>query len=225
MRRALFLDRDGTLVHPFHYPSRPEHLRLYENIGPELCTLQEMGFALVVITNQAGIARGYFTEADLQRLHDYLTSELALLGVHLAGIYHCPHHIDGVIPELAIRCSCRKPQPGMLLRAARDLEIDLEHSWFVGDILDDIEAGNRAGCHTVLVDLGTEHLPTYPQRNPTFVARDTLHALHMIKAVEALPPDLDLLYRPPTWSHQQAVVAPDAHDNQEIQEGICKTIG
>ncbi len=224
-RRALFLDRDGTLVHPFHYPSRPEHLRLYANIGPELCRLQEMGFSLVVITNQAGIARGYFTEAHLQCMHDYLTSELALLDVHLAGIYHCPHHPDGAIPALAIHCSCRKPQPGMLLRAAHDLEIDLEHSWFVGDILDDIEAGNRAGCHTVLVDLGTEQLPTYPQRNPTFVARDTLHALRTIRAVEALPSDLDLLYRPPTWSHRQTVVAPASHWGQEVQEEICKMIG
>ena len=225
MHRALFLDRDGTLVHSFHYPSRPEHLRLYEDIGPELCSLQAMGFSLVIITNQAGIARGYFTEADLQHMHEYLTSELASLGIHLSGIYHCPHHPDGVIPELTMRCSCRKPQPGMLLRAARDLEIDLAHSWFVGDILDDIEAGNRAGCHTVLVDLGTERLPTYPQRHPTFVARDTLHALRTIRTVESLPPDLDLLYRPPTWSLQQASVASSSYCRQEIQEEICKMIG
>jgi D-glycero-D-manno-heptose 1,7-bisphosphate phosphatase len=205
MRRALFLDRDGTLVHPFHYPSRPEHLRLYDSIGPELCSLQEMGFELVIITNQAGIARGYFTETDLQCMHDYLTAELALLGVRLSGIYHCPHHPDGVVPELAMRCSCRKPQPGMLLQAARDLEIDLQHSWFVGDILDDIEAGNRAGCHTVLVDLGSESLPTHPLRYPTFVAPDTRHALRTIRTVESLAPDLDLLYHPSSWSPQQAL--------------------
>ena len=221
MRRALFLDRDGTLVHPFHYPSRPEHLRLYDTIGPELCSLQEMGFDLVVITNQAGIARGYFTEADLQRMHDYLISELSSLGVHLSGIYHCPHHPDGVIPELATRCSCRKPQPGMLLKAARDLEIDLQRSWFVGDILDDIEAGNRAGCHTVLVDLGTESLPSQPLRQPTFVAPDTSQALRIIRTVESLAPDLNLLYRPSTWSHQQAT----ATSPQGIQEDICKMIG
>ena len=108
-RQALFLDRDGTLVHPGRYPSRPEDLHLYDGIGPELRVLQKAGFRLVIITNQAGIARGYFTEADLQRMHAYLTSELARLGVHLDGIYYCPHHIEGVIPEFAIRCNCRKP--------------------------------------------------------------------------------------------------------------------
>jgi D-glycero-D-manno-heptose 1,7-bisphosphate phosphatase len=202
MRRALFLDRDGTLVHSYHYPSLPQHLRLYDNIGPELRALQQMGFSLVVITNQAGIARGYFTEAALQHMHEYLTTELALLDVHLDGIYHCPHHPDGVISELAVRCDCRKPQPGMLLRAASELNIDLEHSWFVGDILDDIEAGNRAGCRTILIDLGTERLPAQVLRYPTFVARNTCHALHIIQTVESLAPDLDLLYRPPAWREQ-----------------------
>ncbi|MHB8596833.1 MAG: D-glycero-alpha-D-manno-heptose-1,7-bisphosphate 7-phosphatase [Ktedonobacteraceae bacterium] len=141
--RAVFLDRDGTLVHPWHYPSRPEQLHLYVGIGPALRALQGAGLKLVIITNQAGIARGYFTVADLQRMHDHITQELAGMGVHIDGIYHCPHHPDGVIPELAIHCKCRKPQPGMLLQAAA--ELDLEHSWFVGDILDDVEAGNRAG--------------------------------------------------------------------------------
>src|SRR5437868_1537519 len=197
--QALFLDRDATLVHPGHYPSRPEDLYLYDGIGLELRVLQEVGFRLVVITNQAGIARGYFTEADLQRMHAYLTSELARLGVHLDGIYYCPHHIDGVIPELAIHCDCRKPQPGMLLQAAADLEIDLQNSWFVGDILDDIEAGNRAGCRTILVDLGTEQQPGRPVRRPTFVARTTLHALRIIRAVEQHGSSIELSYRPPSW--------------------------
>ena len=199
-RQALFLDRDGTLVHPGHYPSRPEDLHLYAGIGPELRVLQKAGFRLVIITNQAGIARGYFTEADLQRMHAHLTSELAFLDVHLDGIYYCPHHIDGVIPELAIHCDCRKPQPGMLLQAAADLDIDLQNSWFVGDILDDIEAGNRAGCRTILVDLGTEQAPAQPLRHPNFVARDTLHALRIVAAIKQLGPSVDLSYRPSTWT-------------------------
>ena len=198
-QHALFLDRDGTLVHASHYPSRPEQLRLYDNIGPALRVLQqEHNFRLVVITNQAGIARGYFTEADLQRMHDYLTHELETLGVHVDGIYHCPHHPEGVVEELAFRCECRKPQPGMLLQAARELDLDLEHSWFVGDILDDVEAGNRANCNTVLVDLGTESLPQHPLRVPTFVARDTLHALHIIRHVEETASP-NLVYRPAVW--------------------------
>ena len=201
--RAVFLDRDGTLVHASHYPSRPEQLRLYDNIGPALQFLQrQQNFRIIVITNQAGIARGYFTESDLQRMHDYLTDELAVLGVHVDGIYHCPHHPDGVVEELSILCECRKPQPGMLLRAARELDLDLEHSWFVGDILDDVEAGNRAHCHTILVDLGTESLPQQPLRVPTFVARNTLHALQIIRHVEetTIP---DLVYRPERWQVRQ----------------------
>ncbi|GAC1459427.1 MAG: HAD family hydrolase [Ktedonobacteraceae bacterium] len=201
--RALFLDRDGTLVHASHYPSRPEQLRLYAGIGPALQRLQQQhDFRLIVITNQSGIARGYFTEADLQRMHDYLTGELLALGVRIDGIYHCPHHPEGVIEGLAVRCECRKPQPGMLLRAARELDLDLKRSWFVGDILDDVEAGNRANCRTVLVDLGTESLPQQPLRVPTFVASNTLHALDIIRHVEETT-TLDLVYRPALWQVRQ----------------------
>jgi D-glycero-D-manno-heptose 1,7-bisphosphate phosphatase len=205
--RAIFLDRDGTLVYPGHYPSQPEDLRLYEGIGSELRTLQEAGFKLVVVTNQAGIARGYFTEDDLSRMHLYLTSVLAESGVHLDGIYHCPHHPEGIVPELAIRCACRKPQSGMLLQAANDLAIDLHESWLVGDILDDIEAGNRVGCRTILVDLETESSPPSQGRYPGFVARNTLHALRIIQAVEHIGVDSELSYRPRRWFHEPEIGA------------------
>jgi D-glycero-D-manno-heptose 1,7-bisphosphate phosphatase len=184
-QKAVFLDRDGTLVQPKHYPSSPEDLLLYNNIGEGLRNLQLLGFGLVVITNQSGLARGYFTFADLQRMHNYLMSELEQLGVRLDAIYYCPHHPDGIIPELAIRCNCRKPQPGMLLQAAIDLKLDLSCSWFIGDILDDIEAGNRAGCRTILVDLGTESIPEQQLRSPEFIAPDTRHALQIISAIES----------------------------------------
>lgn len=209
--RALFLDRDGTLVRPVHYPSRPDQLQLYAGLGPALCTLQALGFLPVVITNQSGLARGYFAESDLQRMHTYLREELLRLDVRLSGIYYCPHHPDGRVPEFALDCACRKPRPGLLLRAAEELHLDLERSWFVGDILDDVEAGKRAGCRTVLVDLGTESRPVDPLRWPDFVARDTLHALHIIHAVEhprssaepvrdaAVAGQVELLYQPPAW--------------------------
>ena len=199
MDRALFLDRDGTLVQPRHYPSRPEDLVLFDGIGQQLRSLQQAGFRLVVITNQSGIARGYFTESDLRRMHDHLAAELARFGVRLDGIYHCPHHPDGAIPELAVRCACRKPEPGLLLRAAADLDLDLARSWFVGDILDDVEAGNRAGCRTILVDLGTEPSPQRPVRRPHFVARSTSHALQIVRAMEHLGRMPNLAYRPARW--------------------------
>lgn len=203
--RALFLDRDGTLVWPRHFPSRPEQLILFDGIGPELGALQTAGFRLVVITNQSGLAHGYFTEAELDRMHEHLAGELARLGVQLDGVYYCPHHPEGTLPALAVDCACRKPQPGLLRRAAADMDLDLPRSWFLGDILDDVEAGNRAGCRTVLVDLGTESLPGQPQRTPHFVARDTVHALQLVRAIEGLGPPSDLGYLPPTWQRADGV--------------------
>jgi D-glycero-D-manno-heptose 1,7-bisphosphate phosphatase len=197
--RALFLDRDGTLVHPRHYPARPRDLVLYSGIAPGLRRLRRAGFRLVVITNQAGIARGYFGAAELAAMHAHLAATLAEQGVRLDAIYHCPHHPDGAIPELAIRCECRKPAPGLLLRAARELGIDLARSWMVGDILDDVAAGNRAGCRTVLVDLGTEEMPSAALRTPAYVARDTVHALRIIAAAEGLGTETELTYLPPSW--------------------------
>jgi len=201
--RAIFLDRDGTLVEPRHYPSRPADLILFAGIGPELRALQGAGFRLVVITNQSGLARGLFGADDLTRMHEHLGRELARFDVTLDGIYHCPHHLDGVVPALAIECVCRKPRPGMLLQAAADLDLDLERSWLIGDILDDIEAGGRAGCRRILVDLGTEDTPPSPLRRPNFVARDTRHALQIIRALEGLAdstaPAPDLTYQPARW--------------------------
>jgi D-glycero-D-manno-heptose 1,7-bisphosphate phosphatase len=196
---ALFLDRDGTLVHPRHYPTRPDELVLYDGMGDGLRRLQAAGFRLVVITNQSGLAHGYFGDAELDVMHAHLIGELAALQAHLSGIYHCPHHPDGVVPALAKTCDCRKPQPGLLLRAAAELGLDLARSWFVGDILDDVEAGRRAGCRTVLVDIGSESPPTSTLRRPDFVARDTPHALDLIAAAERLGPPVDSAYLPPTW--------------------------
>ncbi len=197
--RALFLDRDGTLVYPRHYPSRPEQLVLYEGIGPELQALQAAGFSIVIITNQAGLARGLFTEADLDLMHGYLRSELAALGVRIDGIYFCPHHPEGQVPELTKVCDCRKPRPGMLRQAAEDLHLDLQQSWFLGDILDDVEAGHRAGCRSILVDQGTEKLPTSEIRRPEYVSRSTVHALQIVRALEQSGPAVEMTYRPESW--------------------------
>lgn len=199
MDRAIFLDRDGTLVHPRHYPARPADLFLYSGIGPELRRLQLAGFQLIVVTNQSGLARGYFGAADLDRMHAHLAHELAQLDVRIDAIYHCPHHPAGIIPALAVECDCRKPQPGMLLRAAAERGIDLRRSWIVGDILDDVEAGKRAGCRAVLVDLGTESPPADRLRQPDFVAQDTPHALRIIAAEECLGSSADREYLPVSW--------------------------
>jgi D-glycero-D-manno-heptose 1,7-bisphosphate phosphatase len=164
--------------------------------------LKERGYLLVVITNQSGLARGLFRESDLTRMHHHLHHTLAARGVWLDGIYHCPHHPDGVVPHLAVECECRKPRPGMLRQAANDLGVDLSSSWFVGDILDDVEAGNRAGCRTVLVDLGTEAPPATSLRCPTAAAADTAQALDLILGDQPkralVTPDVG--YIPRGWS-------------------------
>jgi D-glycero-D-manno-heptose 1,7-bisphosphate phosphatase len=200
MSAAIFLDRDGTLVEARHYPTRPEELVVYQGLADELRVAQRAGFRLVLITNQSGLARGYFDWAQLERMHEALLETLRSHGVTIDGIYVCPHHPEGTIGELAIDCECRKPKPGMLLRAARELGLNLSRSWFIGDILDDVEAGNRAGCRTVLVDLGTERSPESPLRTPTFVARDTVQAVRLVQVAEGMQADADFTYRPPRWS-------------------------
>ncbi len=220
--RAIFLDRDGTLVHSRHYPSRPEELQLYRGIRSGLRRLQLAEFKLVVVTNQSGIARGYFSELDLERMHLHLRRQLARASVRLDGIYYCPHHPDGAIPALAMRCTCRKPQPGMALQAAADLDLDLGRSWFVGDILNDIEAGRRAGCRTVLVDLGTESPAHDRLRQPHFIARDTRHALRIIAAVEGLGPHTDLQYVPARWQTSTCEATASAYKAKDaIDEGVA----
>jgi D-glycero-D-manno-heptose 1,7-bisphosphate phosphatase len=169
----VFLDRDGTLVEARHYPRLPEELVLCAGVAEALAELRNEGFRLVVVSNQSGVARGYFDEPALGRMHEHLERELARRGAPLDAIYYCPHAPEG-------GCECRKPSPGMLLAAASDLGLDLGRSWMVGDILEDVEAGRRAGCRTVLVDRGTETLPAPRSRAPDVIVPDTAAALRHI---------------------------------------------
>lgn len=153
MTPAIFLDKDGTLIENVPYNVDPAQIQLCAGVAPGVRQLHETGFALVVVTNQSGIARGYFSEAAINPVKQRLCH---LLQVPIAGFYYCPHHPDGAVMRYAIRCQCRKPQPGMMLQAAEDLGLDLRNSWLIGDILNDVEAGRRAGCRTVLIDNGNE---------------------------------------------------------------------
>ncbi len=150
-RKAVFLDRDGTLVHPAPYPSRPDQLRLFDGVGPALRRLRARGFLLIVVTNQSGVARGFFDRAVLDDLHAHLRWMLDREGVVLDAIYDCPHHPSVAMASGPDPCSCRKPRPGMLVQAAADFGLDLGRSWMVGDAVSDVEAGRNAGCFTVLL--------------------------------------------------------------------------
>lgn len=150
-QRAVFVDKDGTLVEDVPYNVDPALLRFTPGALQGLRLLHAGGYRIVVVTNQPGVALGYFDLAALQRLRTALSQRLALAGVPLAGFHACPH-ASGRVPA----CGCRKPAPGLLLQAARAHGLDLSQSWMVGDILDDVEAGRRAGCRTVLLDVGHE---------------------------------------------------------------------
>jgi histidinol-phosphate phosphatase family protein len=179
--RAVFLDKDGTLVEDLPYNVDPGRIRLAPGAAAGLRELHTAGFRLVVASNQSGVARGYFPEAALAAAEARLRELLAGEGVPLAGFYYCPHHPRGQVAAYAVACDCRKPRPGMLVRAAGELGLDLAGSWMVGDILDDVEAGRRAGCRTVLIDNGheAEWVPG-PDRRPHHVAADLAEAAAVI---------------------------------------------
>lgn len=155
-RPAVFLDKDGTLVVDVPYNADPDLVELAAGAGRAVRELHAAGFLVVVVSNQSGLARGMFTTRELAQATARVDQLLAAEGGSLDGWYWCAHHPDGVVEDLAVACACRKPRPGMLLSAAKELDIDLARSWMVGDILHDVEAGNRAGCRTVLLDVGNE---------------------------------------------------------------------
>ena len=144
MKRALFLDRDGVLNVDTGYIGDPTRLVLVASVVPLLQRAMALGYALIIVTNQSGVARGYFSEADYAAVTERLRQMFKAHDVEFAGIYHCPHHPDGVGP-LAVRCDCRKPLPGLIIRAARDLDVDLRNSIMIGDKQSDIDAAVAAG--------------------------------------------------------------------------------
>ncbi|MGV3656029.1 MAG: D-glycero-alpha-D-manno-heptose-1,7-bisphosphate 7-phosphatase [Noviherbaspirillum sp.] len=185
--QAVFLDKDGTLVENVPYNVDPALVLLTAGAGPALRLLRQQGYALFVVSNQGGVARGLFSERDLEpawrRLQELVREE----GVALDGFVYCPHDPRGKPGHYAVSCSCRKPMPGMLLRLARQHGIDLSASWMIGDILDDVEAGRRAGCRTVLIDNGNEtEWKSGPMRTPDLVASDLLRAARGIHARQTL---------------------------------------
>ena len=162
------------------YNIDPERIQLTPGAVEGLQLLYAAGYRLIVITNQSGVARGYFPESALVAVKKRVRQLLAF-GIPIAGFYYCPHHPDGVVPGFAKDCSCRKPQPGLLLSAAEHHSIDLAQSWFVGDILNDVEAGRRAGCKTVLIDNGNEtEWQLSPQRSPHHIVANLAEATKII---------------------------------------------
>jgi len=185
-RPAVFLDKDGTLIDDVPYNVDPAHIRLSRGAGEGLRRLHAAGYALVVISNQSGVARGYFPESALAAVEGRLRELLAAERVPLTGFYYCPHHPQGSVAGYAIACGCRKPAPGMIARACAEHGLDPARSWLVGDILDDVEAGRAAGCRTVLLNNGHEtEWVLGARRWPDYFAADLDEAADIILSFPA----------------------------------------
>jgi len=185
LRPCLFIDKDGTLIENVPYNVDPALLRFMPGAGEALKRLREAGLALVIVTNQSGIAKGLFTRAQFARLQDALLRRLREeFGVEIDDVAVCPHGPDA---KGRPACLCRKPAPGMLIRAARAHHLDLARSWMVGDTLDDVEAGHRAGARGLLFDSGGEtEWRRSPLREPagTFTSWPVL-AEHLLASMQA----------------------------------------
>lgn len=153
-RPAVFLDRDGTLNEEVGYLSRPEDLALIPGAGAAVRRINQAGMAAVVISNQSGVARGYFDEVTLGSIHQRLREELEKVGASLDGIYYCPHHPEGVVEEYRKECGCRKPEIGMIRKAVQELAVELSNSYMVGDHIKDIRLAVNAGMRSVMIMTG-----------------------------------------------------------------------
>lgn len=183
LRRAAFVDRDDTIAQDVPYCSRPEDLHLLPTVGEGIALLNRAGLLVVVVTNQSGISRGFFTHDDLAGIHEKMRADLAAHGASIDGLYYCPHR-----PEDG--CDCRKPLPKLLFEGARDLGIDVANSAVIGDRAMDVEMARRAGCLAVMVPRGkgVAELPTIAPP-PDFVAPNFLVAARWVAARLARPGD------------------------------------
>ncbi len=196
MNKAVFLDRDGVinaLVYDREHgmmdsPANPQQFELLKGVGPAIRLLNEMGWLVVVVSNQPGIAKGKYTPRLLEATNQKMLTELDRWKAYLDAIYYCLHHPQAVVREYRKLCACRKPLPGLLLMARDDLKIDLRKSYLVGDGLTDIQAGRSAGCKTILLGRNkcyTCKLMSEMRARPHFMAGDLLAAVRLIHDVES----------------------------------------
>ena len=151
----MFLDRDGVITEdPPHYAHRVDQVKIISGSGDAIRLLNEAGYLVIVVSNQSGIARGYYQKRDFDLFNDEMKRQLSLDNAHIDAIYYCPHHPEGAIEKYRKACTCRKPNPGMLIRAAERFHIDMSSSFLVGDKWTDILAGNAVHCRSILVLTG-----------------------------------------------------------------------
>ncbi len=183
--KAIFLDRDDTLIEDPGYISDPDQVKLLDGIPEALIELKALGYKLVVVTNQSAVARGIVTEKILADIHERLKQLLAERDAYLDDIYYCPYHPEGVIPKYRKESNYRKPNPGMLLEAADDMNIEIGESWCIGNSGSDVEAGRRAGCRTVLLDSPSRQRESGSPMSPVEVTPD-YRAVNIKEAVNII---------------------------------------
>jgi len=184
-RPALFMDRDGTISEEVGYVNHPSRFRLFPYTADAIKLLNDSGWLAIVVTNQAGVARGYFSEEMIREVHERVERELLSASARLDAIYYCAHHPSVGAPPYRLDCDCRKPRTGLIQRAAADFEIDLERSWMVGDRYGDLELARNAGLHSAFVLSGYGRGEWEYQRAswkiaPELVAEDLLDAVKKI---------------------------------------------
>jgi len=185
VNKAVFLDRDGVITkEPPYYAHKIDQLELIPNSAEAIRLLNESGFKVIVISNQSGVARGYYQEKDIKIYNNEMKRQLEEKGAHIDAIYYCPHHPEATIDKYKIDCDCRKPKPGMLRQAEGDLNLDLKYSFLVGDKMSDIEAGYRAGCKTILVltGQGNGELKKISEIDikPNYISKDLHSAIQIV---------------------------------------------
>ena len=185
MRPAVFLDRDGTINEQLGYINHISRFILLPGVGKAMSLLNKNKYIVVVTSNQSGVARGYFPIELVEETNDLMKRELARDNAYVDGIYFCPHHPDGVLPEYSMECSCRKPDIGLIEKARSELDIDMERSYVIGDRWLDIEFAHNANLPGILVLTGygkgdLEYIVPHKQIKPTFVAEDLSRAVRWI---------------------------------------------
>lgn len=171
---AVFLDRDGTIIVGIDYLSSPDQVKLNTNAAEAIKKFNDMGYFVIIITNQSGVARGYFNEDKLKEINNELIRQLKTKCAKIDAVYYCPHLPDNLLKDNEKPCNCRKPKPSMIQEAAKKFNINLKHSIMVGDTPGDIMAGKNAGCKTALIDKGKEFYDY--KRDP-----ESCHPDHVVK--------------------------------------------
>ena len=181
-RPAIFLDRDGTIIRQVELLHKPSQLKLFPAAAPAIKAFNRMGYVVVIVTNQPVVARGMIGPKEVDHIHAVLINRLGNRGARIDAVYYCPHHPVANVKKYRMTCKCRKPAPGMILRAAKEHGIDLKRSFLIGDSTQDVLAGNRAKVTMLLVRTGHGGKdPWQHEGKPDFIVRDLTGAVRIIK--------------------------------------------